>query len=435
MINSFKNYLVEEEKTVYVTFGRMNPPTIGHEKLMNTMAKKSGKNPYRIYLSKSEDKKKNPLPFKTKVKLARKMFPKHARQIMGDPSIRTIIDAVVKLYNEGFKRVVLVVGSDRVKEFDVLLNKYNGQKARHGFYNFERINVISAGDRDPDADGAEGMSASKMRDAATKNDFTAFSQGLPKTVSNADAKNIYNTLRNAMGLKEEREFKRHIQLEPVSEIRENYISGELFNIGDKIIIKETGEITKVKHLGSNYVILEDSKRKWLDDVEKIDEMSALAKLMQKIRLSPKMDRLVRGYLNFRRDNPGKGRQGVIKFVQRLGPSYNLRDADEIIKAMNNLVKQGKLPKHLAIAEEKKKKDIGPTKGQDPDIKDMKGTQPAPYYKGLKVSTKKSRHSQFKKQSKMSDDNPAAYKPAPGDAKAKTKPSVHTKKFKQMFGDD
>ena len=104
--------------------------------------------------------------------------------------------------------------------------------------------------------------------------------------------------------------------------------------------------------------------------------------------------------------------------------------------MNDLVKQGKLPKHLAIAEDKeKKKDIGPTKGQDPDIKDMKGTQPAPYYKGLKIGTKKSRHSQFKKQSKMSDDNPAAYKPAPGDAKAKTKPSVHTKRFKQMFGDD
>lgn len=354
MINSFKNYLVEEEKTVYVTFGRMNPPTIGHEKLMNAMAKKAGKNPYRIYLSKSEDKKKNPLPFKTKVKLARKMFPKHARQIMADSSIRTIIDTAVKLYNEGFKRVVMVVGSDRIREFDVLLNKYNGQKARHGFYNFERINVVSAGNRDPDADGAEGMSASKMRDAATKNDFTAFSQGLPKTVSNADAKNIYNTLRNAMGLKEEKEFKRHIQFEPVSETRENYISGELFKVGDKIIIKETGELATVKYLGTNYVILQDSKRKWLDDVEGIQE--------------------------------------------------------------------------------KKKKDIGPTKGQDPDIKDMKGTQPAPYYKGLKVTTKKSRHAQFKRQTKMSDDNPAAYKPAPGDAKAKTKPSIHTKRFKQMFGD-
>ena len=359
MISSFKNYLVEEEKTVYVTFGRMNPPTIGHEKLMNTMAKKAGKNPYRIYLSKSEDKKKNPLPFKTKVKLARKMFPKHARQIMADSSIRTIIDTAVKLYNEGFKRVVMVVGSDRIREFDVLLNKYNGQKARHGFYNFERINVISAGDRDPDADGAEGMSASKMRDAATKNDFTAFSQGLAKTVSNADAKNIYNTLRNAMGLKEEKEFKRHIQFEPVSETRENYISGGLYNIGDRIVIKETEEIGIITTLGSNYVIIETGGkmfRKWLDSVELLEK-------------------------------------------------------------------------------DKKKKDIGPTKGQDPDIKDMKGTQPAPYYKGLKIGTKKSRHSQFKRQSKMSDDNPAAYKPAPGDAKAKTKPSVHTKKFKQMFGDD
>ena len=427
MIRSFKNYLVEEEKTVYFTFGRMNPPTIGHEKLMNKLAMSSAKNPYRIYLSQSQDKNKNPLDYKSKIKLARKMFPKHARQILSDKGVRTAIEAAVKLYNEGFKKVVMVVGSDRIREFDTLLNKYNGKKARHGFYNFETINVISAGDRDPDAEGASGMSASKMRAAAKENDFTSFAQGLPKSVSNSEAKTTFNQIRKAMGLKEQKEFKNHIQLKTVSETRENYVSGELFDEGDMVIIKETGQIANVKYLGTNYVILEDTSRKWLDDVEKIDEQSALNKLMQKIRLSGKLEKLVRGYLNYRRKNPGQGRKGVVQFVRQLGPKFSLKDADEIIKTMNGLVKQGKLPKHLAIAENKE----GP---QDPEIKDMKGTQPKGYYAGLKKGTKKSRHSQFKRQAKMSDDNPAAYKKAPGDSK-KTKLSKHTIKFRQMFGDD
>jgi len=174
MINSFKNYLVEEEKTVYFTFGRMNPPTIGHEKLLNVLSQKSGRNPYRVYLSSSEDKKKNPLSFTNKIKAARKMFPRHARQIMADKQVRNVMDVATKLYDEGNKRIVMVVGSDRTHEFQVLLNKYNGTKARHGFYNFEKINVVSAGARDPDATGIAGMSASKMRDAADKGDLLSF---------------------------------------------------------------------------------------------------------------------------------------------------------------------------------------------------------------------------------------------------------------------
>jgi len=139
MINSFKNYLVEEEKTIYFTFGRMNPPTIGHEKLLNVLAQKSGRNPYRVYLSGSEDKKKNPLSFTNKIKAARKMFPRHARQIMADKQIKTVMDVAVKLHNEGNKRIVMLVGSDRVKEFEILLNKYNGVKARHGLYNLKKL--------------------------------------------------------------------------------------------------------------------------------------------------------------------------------------------------------------------------------------------------------------------------------------------------------
>ena len=270
MINTFKSFLVEEEKTVFFTFGRMNPPTIGHEKLLNALSMKSGKNPYRIFLSQSEDKKKNPLKYTNKIKLARKMFPKHARSIMSKNKIRNVFDIAVALHNEGFKNISMVVGSDRVREFDVLLNKYNGKKARHGLYNFNKINVISAGDRDPDADGASGMSASKMRTAASNNDFTQFSQGLPKHVSNRDAKNIFNTVRSGMGLKEENEFKKHIQLESVSEAREEFVKGNLFKVGQEVIIKETGQIVEISRLGSNYVIIEDSGkmyRKWIHQIE------------------------------------------------------------------------------------------------------------------------------------------------------------------------
>jgi len=258
VINSFKNFLVEEEKTVYFTFGRMNPPTIGHEKLLNALATKSGKSPYRVFVSQSQDKKKNPLAYKDKVKVIRKMFPKHARSIMMNTKVKTAMDAASQLYDEGYVNVVMIVGSDRVGEFDALLNKYNGAKGRHGFYNFNKINVVSAGDRDPDAEGVAGMSASKMRAAASSGDFTQFSQGIPKNVSNADTKAIYNMVRRGMGLNEAKETTQHVQLESVSEIRESYVNGDLFKEGDTVVIKETGELATIKTLGSNYVIIEGS---------------------------------------------------------------------------------------------------------------------------------------------------------------------------------
>ena len=367
MINSFKTYLVEEEKVVYFTFGRMNPPTIGHEKLLNTLSSKSGGNPYRVYLSQSQDSKKNPLSYKDKVKFARKMFPRHARAIMMSPEVKTVFDALTKLYNEGFARVVMVVGSDRINEFDVLIKKYNGQKGRHGLYNFQKINVISAGDRDPDAEGIEGMSASKMRAAASEGDFAQFSQGIPKNVSNADTKTLYNAVRKGMGLKESKETTRHIQLSPISEIRESYVTGELFSQGDTVVIKDTGELAKVKHLGSNYVIVEGSGnqyRKWLDAVEKVEPEQ----------------------------------------------TYDVASFSVQKESLNEGT-------------------------EDPDIGHRKGSQPKAYHAGLSKSTKIARDRQFKKQSKMDDNNPAAYKPAPGDKTAKTKPSKHTLKFRQMYGED
>ena len=141
MINSFKSFLVEESKVVYFTFGRMNPPTIGHEKVLDKLATLSRGNTYRVFLSQSQDDKKNPLSYREKIKIARKMFPRHARSIMMNKKVKNVFDIAKVLYDEGFTKVCMVVGSDRVREFDILLNKYNGKKAAHGFYNLSLIHI------------------------------------------------------------------------------------------------------------------------------------------------------------------------------------------------------------------------------------------------------------------------------------------------------
>jgi len=277
MIPSFKQYLIEEEREIFFTFGRMNPPTIGHEKLFNALARKAGKNPYKIFLSQSQDKKKNPLLYQQKIKHSRKMFPKHARNIILNKKIKTVFDAAVNLYDQGYKKVTMIVGDDRVIEFQTLLNKYNSVKGRHGFYNFEKIRIVSAGARDPDSEGVEGMSASKQRSNVATNNFTAFVQGIPSKMSNAEAKKLFNDLRAGMGLREATDFKQRVNLGAVSETREKYINGELFEPGDRVVVKENGKPGYIYRLGANYVIvaLDEGKvtRQWLDGIvfEKTDQ--------------------------------------------------------------------------------------------------------------------------------------------------------------------
>lgn len=270
MISSFKQYIVEEDREIFFTFGRMNPPTIGHGKLLDALNAKAGRNPYKVFLSQSQDAKKNPLTYDQKVKHVRKMFPKHGRNIISNRKVKTALDAAVNLYDQGYKKINMIVGSDRVAQFDALINQYNGVKSRHGFYNFERVRVLSAGTRDPDAEGVEGMSASKQRENAANNDFTSFAQGLPKSLSNKDAKKLFNDVRIGMGLKESNDFKNHVELEPVSDIREKFVAGELFEPGDKVIVKESGKTGRIYRLGTNYVIisLDEGRitRQWIDGV-------------------------------------------------------------------------------------------------------------------------------------------------------------------------
>jgi len=273
MIKKFSEFVTEAKGDVTIVFGRFNPPTSGHEKLFETLKKVSKGGMYRIYASKSEDSKKNPLPFRDKVKFLRKMFPKHARNIMADTDTRTVIDVARKLYDQGFTKMTLVAGSDRVKEFEILLNKYNGVEARHGFYQFEgKIKVISAGERDPDSDDVSGMSASKLRVAAADNDLELFSKGMPKSYK--DSKELFNAVRKGMGLKETKSFRKHVELPKVSDRREDYIEGNLFTEGDTVQVKESKEIGQITTCGANYLTVKfenKSKKVWLDQVELVEK--------------------------------------------------------------------------------------------------------------------------------------------------------------------
>lgn len=172
---SFKQYLEESAKdTVVAAFGRLSPPTVGHALLVKKVmeeAKSLGAD-HVVYLSKTQDPKKNPLDIKTKVKWAKLMFP-GANIVGANDEIRTFVEMVIAL-NKKYKNLYLVAGSDRVPEYQKLLDKYNGKE-----FHYDTIKVVSAGERDPDADGAAGMSATKMREAAKSGNLIAFKQGLP----------------------------------------------------------------------------------------------------------------------------------------------------------------------------------------------------------------------------------------------------------------
>ena len=245
-------------KSIAFTFGRFNPPTIGHEKLINKVASVRADD-YRIFLSRSEDAKKNPLGANEKLKIMKKMFPRHARHIAINTT-NMILDICTMLHNKGYTEIFMVVGSDRVREFETIINKYNDIKSRHGYYNFDNVNVLSAGERDPDADGASGMSASKMRAAAAKGDLASFKQGLPRGV-NADE--IMKSVRKGMQLAANyiymRKSKPIVSLQEFEQqqIRDLYIREMIFNVGDEVDYVKEDIKGKVVRKGTNYIVVED----------------------------------------------------------------------------------------------------------------------------------------------------------------------------------
>jgi len=365
-------------KSFAFTFGRFNPPTIGHEKLIRTVASQGMD--YKIFLSRSQDSVKNPLSPSDKLKYMTKMFRNYASHIMVMPS-NMVLELATKIYNMSYRNITMVVGSDRVAEFKSILNRYNDEKNRHGYYNFEKINIISAGERDPDEEGVTGMSASKLRDYARRGDLKNFKRGVPGNLSEKEKNELFFDVRKGMGLSVSlaAEFEpqnskvKTLQEFEAQQVRDLYIREMIFNIGEQAHNVNLDIKGKVIRRGTNYIVLEDTNnnlhKSWIWDCVPIAANKEVA-----IR------------------------------------EYNL-DVDYGFTAVSTIEEKTELP-------------------QDKDVSKEPGTQPKKYYKGLSKSDKEKRADHFKRQ----DTTKPGYEPAPGDDKAKTKPSKFTQKYKKMFGE-
>lgn len=260
--------------TIALTFGRFNPPTVGHEKLLNTVSEQGADN-YRIYPSRTVDPKKNPLEPDVKIDFMTRMFPNHADAIVNDGDMSNIFNVLSNLNQEGYSGVTMVVGSDRVSEFKSLLEKYNGQA-----YEFEELNVISAGERDPDAEGVEGMSASKLRAMAAAGDLEGFTQGVPGGDVKL-AEQLMMEVRAGMGIveQEQEEVAELWDIAPkldAENLREAFFEDKVFPMGCIVEHLDTGIRGTVIRRGTNYVIFETPEHfkfnVWLTSIMEVKEL-------------------------------------------------------------------------------------------------------------------------------------------------------------------
>ena len=236
-MKTYKSFMTEEKgDTAIFTFGRFNPPTLGHEKLViavaNVARREGGE--YFVYPSHSQDPKKNPLDQTTRVKYMKKMFPKHKENIIISTG-KTALEIASELHDKKYTNLVMVVGSDRVKEFQSMLDRYNGDENKaHGFYDFDTIKVVSAGERDPDAEGVSGMSASKMRQSAVEGDFKTFRSGIPSSLNDKDTKKMFNDIRKGMRLSVVKEGSKWKNIDFTYELPEE----KILNEEDQIIFED-----------------------------------------------------------------------------------------------------------------------------------------------------------------------------------------------------
>ncbi len=256
--------------TLTLAFGRFNPPHAGHQQLMDIAAQSAEQeeSDYIIVPSRSNDKKKNPLDADTKVSMMRQMFPQHSERIINDTGNKTIFDVLKKAHNDGYANVRIIAGQDRVKEFDKLSQNYNGS-----LYQFDALEVLSSGERDPDSDGVEGLSSSRMRLAAMEGDFKTFRSGLPEDVPRKQAMLLFDTVRQGMGVDEVKECWNIWEIAPKEDpenLREAYIKKEVFDIGTKVENVNTGLIGRIIRRGANHLICvtEDNImfKSWIKDV-------------------------------------------------------------------------------------------------------------------------------------------------------------------------
>jgi len=298
-----------------VVFGRFNPPTIGHEKLLKTAARMSSGGDLKIYPSRTQDPKKNPLDPDTKIAYMKKMFPDYEQSIINDSEMKSIFNVLVTAAEDGYTDVNIIVGSDRQAEFENLAQKYNDD-----LYNFNLIRVISAGVRDADAEGVSGMSASKMRKAVVDDDFASFRRGTPKTLDDGDTKILFDAIRQGMGSKKAKVKKEGYSLWEIApkfdmkNLRENYVRGKIFKLGDMVENLNTGLVGEVIRRGTNHLICVTEEgymfKSWIKD------------LMEHCEDEKKMENIER--------KPGKpntlvGTSGYFKYAANMTPGFDKGD--------------------------------------------------------------------------------------------------------------
>jgi nicotinic acid mononucleotide adenylyltransferase len=384
-------------KKIVVTFGRLNPSTTGHQKLADKLLSVAKQNnaTARIYLSHTQNNKKDPLNYADKIKYAKKAFG----NIVTKSNAKTIIEVAKELEEEGFTDLIVVVGSDRIPEFKRLLEKYNGSD-----YTFDSIEIVSAGERDPDADDVSGMSASKVRKFAMEGDYKNFASGMPSKLSDKDKKEIYDKIRST--IKEETEIEEDEMDEerkPLTLQQRQKRARMLKRIAPKLA--RFREIRK-KRMADQPRLVKRSRKLAIKMLRKRvagDRGANYAELSPTDKIS--VDKLV------------MKKMGMInKIAQRLLPKVRKAEMERVKKARET-VKEEKVP-------------------QDPDVKSREGTQPKKYFSGLKKDIKARRDAQFKAGAEKDSGDPSAYpEKHAGDAGVETKPSKHTLKYKRMFGEN
>ena len=272
----------EADNHVAITFGRFNPPHAGHGKLLDAVKAHGGDSGnYRIYPSRSQDHKKNPLGADAKVGHMRKLFPGHKDAIQNNEAHRNVFDILRDLNDEGKEHVTMVVGDDRVKEFEKITQKYNGVH-----YDFKTINIKSAGARDPNSeDPVEKLSASGQRKHASGDDFDSFHAGLPKGTSKKYGKTLMSDVKAGM-VPPKKDSKKKKVSESVWEyapkldydsFRDYYMLNQIFKVGAIVEHDDTGLRGHVVHRGTNYIIMKDDNdieiRAWLKHVTEVTELS------------------------------------------------------------------------------------------------------------------------------------------------------------------
>jgi nicotinic acid mononucleotide adenylyltransferase len=459
-------------KTVVLTFGRFNPPTIGHEKLVNkliSIADKEKAEPH-VYLGHTQDKKKNPLSYTDKLHFTKAAFG----PVIKSSSAKTILQ-VAKDLQAKFDKMILVVGQDRVEEFETLLNKYNGKE-----YNFETIEVVSAGERDPDADDVTGISSSKMRAIASLGNFEAFKKGLPVKLKNS-AKEIYDSVREGMGIMEDilevdltedldeerkpltiaqrrkrgmvmKRFKTKIKMAREKAKRRMASTDKLKQrakrkarniIRDRLMkSKSYSEMTPSEKIALDKRLMRISPAainriavKQLPMVRKA-EIQRLSDLHKVKNEEKDLNTLFEQFVN----EPQEARKKKFRYLFTREGKVNCDQRFKMFRPKENVMEDLEADLFALLEAVEKLDKLDPRNrehGSDSLVKILKQDTPGEdleedYYTGLSKSTSAKRKAHFNKGAEMDDDNPAAYEPAPGDARAKTKPSIHTKNYEKQF---